>query len=128
MLVCAMYICQIYREKNSLCRLCSFIEAQNQKLLSSSCYQRKQPWYYDNEELNHWTSRICIINCTFRSDSKDWKQNKQTETINNQCIRNKWKINEETDCYHQQQQKVLEKIDLSRLICDQGERIRALIK
>ena len=40
-------------------------------------------------------SRIRIVNRTFRSDSKnskDWKQDKQTETIKNQCIRNKWKI------------------------------------
>ena len=36
--------------------------------------------------------------------------------------------NEEKDCDHQHQQKVLEKIDLSALTCDQREQVKALIK
>ena len=66
--------------------------------------------------------RICIINFTFRNDIKDWKIHQQTETINNQCIRNKWKMNtkiEEKDSDHQHQLKVLEKINLSGFTCNQ---------
>ena len=36
--------------------------------------------------------------------------------------------NKERDCDHQHQLKVLEKIDLSGLTCDQREHVRALIK
>ena len=63
------------------------------KNYSSSSYQWRQPWYFHKKKLNHWTSRICIKNCTFRSYSKNWKEHQKTQTIGNQCVRNKWKIN-----------------------------------
>ena len=36
--------------------------------------------------------------------------------------------NEEKDCDHQHQEKVLEKIDFSRLTCDQREQVKGLIR
>ena len=56
--------------------------------------------------------------------------NKQkTSTINELKISEKsTSENKQKDCDHQHQQKVLEKIDLSGLTCDQKEQVRALIK
>ena len=44
---------------------------------------------FHKEELNHWTSRICIVNCNFRRNNRnsiDRKEHQQTATINNECL------------------------------------------
>ena len=73
-------------------------------------------------------------NCTLRSETKNskyWKQQQQTETIKNQCMRNKWKIDIKKwkkGLWPSTSTKCTWKNWLAGLACDQRERLRALIK